>query len=130
MQIPRPLGNQPRRPPDDPLAELVVTDGDRYACPFKLAPPCSCYLGARGGCAWGVQSEEDRYCCWVFIRRHPNGAYEKELSEALGMSRERIRQWLHRAITALAEKLRNGVGEEDQEIAAALAELEEMYHAA
>ena len=103
LRVPRPNGNQPTRPPDDPLAELLAASvsESRYYCPLGGRPTVPCVHGARGHCAWGVRTEADLYCVWVFILRHPHGAYEQELAEALGMSRERIRYWLGRALGKL-----------------------------
>jgi DNA-directed RNA polymerase sigma subunit (sigma70/sigma32) len=41
---------------------------------------------------------------WAFVANHPDGATENAVAEALGISRERVRQWEARAM----RRARNG----------------------
>jgi hypothetical protein len=132
LRIPRPQGNQPAHPPDDPLAELLAASGaeDRYFCPHGRRPAEPCYHGAHGHCAWGVRTRDDLYCAWIFIERHPHGAFELELAESLGMSRERTRHWILRALDKLRDVIATGACGRCTAERRALQELKEVYDAA
>lgn len=105
LRVPRAHGNQPDKPPDDPLSIILAEwSKDRYICfsGYKRKPPIPCLVGARSECAWGLASSEYRYCMFYYIRESAGCGTIVDEAESLGISRERYRSLLTRA----SEKVR------------------------
>jgi hypothetical protein len=98
-------------PGDQPKANFWL------CCPRQLQylPETACHLGKisaetrREECAWYVNSEQDHYCFWRWIRRvsDKDGFMEpllqSEISALLGLSNSKINQHFNEALEKIKD---------------------------